>query len=409
MNTASTTVPATITLGAALGPWECIVVGAGPAGAATSLRLARGGVRVLLVDRGFMPRGKVCGCCLSPAALGELAQLALPGFRAGAVVPLRLDTLALSYGGSTARVAFRGGGVLSRETLDAGIVEAAVAAGVDWLPGVDVVSVKTRDGEPVSVTMRSAADGTVATIGATRCVLATGLADRVRGATEEHAIEARRGPGTPGKRCLIGVGTALPADCVDLPPGELRMTVGRRGYCGLVRLEEGRIDVAAAIDRAALREGGGATQALLAVLGRTSIAVGPRLAEALRAARFTATPPLTRRSPPSSEGGRILRVGDAAAYVEPFTGEGIGWALAGARIAANTILEGAGVASVGEAYAGAHRRHFVAPHARCRRVTSWLQSPALVSAAVASARIAPGIAARIVPLVTGAGGRGGRP
>jgi hypothetical protein len=186
------------------------------------------------------------------------------------------------------------------------------------------------------------------------------------------------------------------------------MMVGRQGYCGIVRLEDGRIDVAAAIDREAVRGGGGAAGAVLAVLGSTPDALSPRLADALHAARYTATPPLTRRFPPSAEGGLILRVGDAAAYVEPFTGEGIGWALASARIAADTILQGAGGARVGEVYAGAHHRHFVVPHARCRRVTSWLQSPALVTAAVASARIAPGLAARIVPLFTGGGGRGGQ-
>ena len=186
------------------------------------------------------------------------------------------------------------------------------------------------------------------------------------------------------------------------------MMVGRQGYCGIVRLEDGRIDVAAAIDRAAVRSGGGAAGAVLAVLGSTPAALSQRLADALHAARYTATPPLTRRFPPSAEGGRILRVGDAAAYVEPFTGEGIGWALASARIAADTILQGAGGAGIGEVYAGAHHRHFVVPHARCRRVASWLQSPALVTAAVASARIAPGLAARVVPLVIGAGGRGGQ-
>jgi flavin-dependent dehydrogenase len=124
---------------------------------------------------------------------------------------------------------------------------------------------------------------------------------------------------------------------------------------------------------------------------------------------FRATPPLTHHTPPvAGAEANVFRVGDAAGYVEPFTGEGIGWALASARIAADTILQGAGAAGIGEVYAGAHHRHFVVPHARCRRVSSWLQSPALVTAAVASARIAPGLAARVVPLVTGAGGRGGQ-
>jgi flavin-dependent dehydrogenase len=405
MNTSLHTVPATIALGAATILWDCIVVGAGPAGAATSLRLARQGKRVLLVDREGMPRGKVCGCCLSPAALGELGRLRLPRLPNA---PIPLDTLALSCGGRTARIAFRGGEVLSRETLDTAIVEAGVADGVAWLPGVDVVAVMASEEGPVRVALRRVGDGAVATIEADRCVLATGLTDRVRGGARDRVIDDRRRGRAAGKRCLIGVGTTLPADCVDLPHGELRMTVGRRGYCGLVRLEDGRIDVAAAIDRAAVREGGGVADVLLAVLGPTSAAVGPRLADALRAARLTATPALTRRAPLSSDGGRLLRVGDAAAYVEPFTGEGIGWALVSARIAADAILAGAGGGGVGDAYAAAHDRHFVAPHARCRRVASWLQSPALVTAAVASSGIAPGLAARIVPLVTGAGGRGGR-
>ena len=405
MSDAPPTVSATITLGAAAGDWDCIVVGAGPAGAATSLRLARGGMRVLLVDRGGMPRGKVCGCCLSPVALGELARLTL-NRPLSAATPL--DTLVLSCGAWTARVAYRSGAVLSRETLDTAIVEEAIGSGVAWLPGVDVVAVAADEEAAVRVTLRSVADGAVASLGADRCVLATGLAERVRGEWTENGPRARRGALAAGKRCLIGVGTTLPADAVDLPPGELRMTVGRRGYCGLVRLEDGRIDLAAAIDRAALREGVGAAGAIRAVLAPTARSSAPRLAEALRAARITATPPLTRLAPPSSQGGRILRVGDAAAYVEPFTGEGIGWALASARIAADSILEGAGVARGGEAYAGAHRRHFIAPHARCRRVTSWLHSPVLVTAAVASARIAPGVAARIVPLVTGGTGPGER-
>jgi flavin-dependent dehydrogenase len=405
MNTPLPPVRATIALGAATILWDCIVVGAGPAGAATSLRLAREGKRVLLVDRGCMPRGKVCGCCLSPEAVVELGRLRLPLLRRASIP---LDTLALSSGGRTARIAFRGGEVLSRETLDTELVVAGVAGGVAWVPGVDVVAVVAPQEGPVRVTLRSVADGTVATIEADRCVLATGLVDRVRGEARDRATEDRRGVGAAGKRCVIGVGTTLPADAVDLDHGELRMTVGRQGYCGLVRLEDGRIDVAAAIDRAALREGRGVADVLLAVLGPTSAAVGPHLADALRSARLTATPALTRRAPLSSDGGRILRVGDAAAYVEPFTGEGIGWALASARIAADAILAGASGGGVGDAYARAHDRHFVVPHARCRRVVSWLQNPALVTAAVASSRIAPGLAARIVSLVTGAGGRGAR-
>ena len=53
---------------------DVIVIGAGPAGAATAAHLARSGVDVLLVDRERFPRDKVCGDFVGPVALGELAS-----------------------------------------------------------------------------------------------------------------------------------------------------------------------------------------------------------------------------------------------------------------------------------------------------------------------------------------------
>ena len=47
-------------------PWDAVVVGAGPAGAATALLLARAGARVALLDRARFPRDKPCSEYLSP-------------------------------------------------------------------------------------------------------------------------------------------------------------------------------------------------------------------------------------------------------------------------------------------------------------------------------------------------------
>ena len=110
-------VAATLTPAAAAAiDWHGIVIGAGPAGAAVAIRLARQGLRVLLVDRSSMPRPKVCGCCLSPLAVAELASLC----PAGAVpTPLPLATVCLVSAGRSVRIPMPGGGVLSREALDA--------------------------------------------------------------------------------------------------------------------------------------------------------------------------------------------------------------------------------------------------------------------------------------------------
>ena len=125
-------VAATLTPAAAAAiDWHGIVIGAGPAGAAVAIRLARQGLRVLLVDRSSMPRPKVCGCCLSPLAVAELASLcpanALPSL-------LPLATVCLVSAGRSARIPMPGGGVLSREALDTALVRQAIAAGADWLP-----------------------------------------------------------------------------------------------------------------------------------------------------------------------------------------------------------------------------------------------------------------------------------
>ena len=71
--------------------WDAVVVGAGPAGSATALRLARAGAVVLLLDRACFPRHKPCSEYLSPETvrlLGDLDATALADVEARA--PARL-------------------------------------------------------------------------------------------------------------------------------------------------------------------------------------------------------------------------------------------------------------------------------------------------------------------------------
>ena len=57
--------------------WDCVVIGAGPAGALAAREVARRGASVLLLDRAAFPRYKVCGCCLNPRSLGVLDRVGL--------------------------------------------------------------------------------------------------------------------------------------------------------------------------------------------------------------------------------------------------------------------------------------------------------------------------------------------
>lgn len=416
---------ATLTRGsAARRAWDAVVVGAGPAGSATAARLARAGLATLLLDRGTMPRGKVCGSCLSTAAVDELERLAAalghdpagPGVPAlGGLLPsaVPLRRVCLAAAGREARIPLRGGLIVSRERLDARLVELAIGAGAHWLPGCDVTAVaEGADASgPLTVALRGggvAADGGAATLHTRFVVLATGLADHVRIAGEAAARAWRKR--IVAARSRIGLGTVLPATAAGLPAGELVMAVGRAGYCGLVRLDDGRIDVAAAVDPQALRAGDRPADVIRRVLAEAgphaALAGSDAFACLLADAHVEATPPLSHRSPlVAGRAGRIYRVGDAAGYVEPFTGEGIGWGLAGARLLADVLAAAAGdrgaAPAAAAAYRAAHAAHFAGPHARSGRVARGVRSPTLVAGAVRAARWAPWAARRVVPLLVG--------
>jgi flavin-dependent dehydrogenase len=404
---------------AAESTWQAVVVGAGPAGAAAAVRLATRGLRVLLVDATVMPRPKLCGCCLSTAAVNELEQLERlqPGAGSLPVGTVPLDRVRLATPAVSAVVPLPGGGVVSREALDTAGVRRAIAAGVTWLPGVRVAAIRELGTAPGGVSLDVAAglDGAPAkaSLRARLAVVAAGLATPIR--IEAGGQPADRGPRALAAGSRVGVGTTLPRGAGGPPPGELLMAVSRWGYCGIVRLEDGRVDIAAAIDRRGLTGAGSPAAAIAAILVETAShhAAGldaDSIDGLLAAATFRGTPPLTRSYSVATPSGRVVRVGDAAGYVEPFTGEGMGWALSSARlfdesygpVLAAEHASDADLAAAADRYADRYRGLCADHHARCRRVALAVRNPWLVGSVVRLARLAPAVAARVAPLVVGA-------
>ena len=141
-------------------------------------------------------------------------------------------------------------------------------------------------------------------------------------------------------RTQIAAGSRIGAGCLVADAAEsytnhkVYMAVGRTGYVGIVRVEDGRLNVAAAFGpgiRPTTRHAGSRGKAqILAEAGFNPIA-------ALETAQWQGTPRLARKTRPlASE--RLFLLGDAAGYVEPFTGEGIAWALASAQAIAPLAL-----------------------------------------------------------------------
>lgn len=363
---------------------DVVVVGAGPAGSVAALCLVRAGVSVLLVDRVELPRWKVCGACLGPAAIGLLQRLGLRRTVLGlGAVPL--DAMDLRAGKGRVRIVLGGHVAISRTVLDHVLATGAAEAGATVRYGVRVDGARIGE-EGVELAVR--AHGVEDRIRAGAVVDATGLGVALSSATSG----AGTGRAAVASRSRIGIGAVFGAGCDDLTAGELRMVVGRSGYVGMVCLEDGRINVAAALDREAVSVHG-PEGAVAAVLEEG----GARIPDGEPLRPWRGTPALTRR--PGSVGlRRVFRVGDSAGYVEPFTGEGIGWAIMSGMAVAPFVRRAmaTGDEAAAEAWIDRHRRLVSGRQRLCHALAVALRHPRVVRAGVGLLTVAPALAAPLV-------------
>jgi flavin-dependent dehydrogenase len=339
-------------------------------------------VTVLLVDRATFPRPKVCGCCLSGAALAALEVAGLGGLAPGCgAVPL--EKIILGAGRFRAEIPLGGGAALSRERFDTALVEEAVQDGAEFLPGTwGVLGRATENGR--EVVLRQAEGRTVTALAGV--VLA---ADGLGGGLLARAGVADSPPAA-GSR--LGAGVVCPDVPEFFQPGVVYMACGVYGYLGLVRLEDGRLNLAAAFDAEWLRGCGGPGRAATDLLDESGWPAPPNLV----ALPWHGTPALTRQ-PRRLADARVFALGDAAGYVEPFTGEGIGWALAAAVAVAPLAARAAG--HWDQAFTQVWPRLFhrvVGRRFVCRAVSFVLRRPRLTRTVVAVLRRVPLLARPVV-------------
>jgi menaquinone-9 beta-reductase len=334
---------------------DVVVVGAGPAGTAAAITLARAGREVTLVDRARFPRDKVCGDGLTAGALRLLEGL---GLDPGAVPSWQRVDDVVVRGPCGHEVTFplpRGQGtyaaVARRTELDAALVERARTVGAKVLDGHACTGVAEHADEAVV-----AVDG-VGDLSAGFVVAADGMWSPVR----KHlglATPGYRGEWHAFRQYFTGVGPRAASELLvwfepDLLPG----------YAWSFPLPGGRANVGFGIQRggkvARIQDMATIWPDLLArphiraVLGDAARPESPHRAWPIPARIDNAV--LT--------GERTLFVGDAATATDPLTGEGIGQALLTGVLAADAIVEHAPTArAVTGGYRTVAHRALVADH-----------------------------------------------
>lgn len=312
--------------------YDVIVVGAGPAGSVTALELARRGRRVLLLDRHAFPRDKACGDCLSPEVTRQLDALGLLR-SVEAVAPARLEGWRIfapdgaSFTGTFARVAgndprVRSALALSRRELDAVLVRAALDAGAELCTHVRVDDVVWRSGRVAGVVLRQGGDRRALkarlVVGADglRSIVARRVGATARpGPVRKHSftLHPRLPAGFTGRAGEMHV---LPDGCVGIAPVE----AGERPSYNLtfVTLSTARRGDPRQVMRAMIDAAPGLRDRRAALLESIDAGAAP-----LASGPFDR--PVRRVI-----GDGVALVGDAAGYYDPFTGQGVCHAIAGA-------------------------------------------------------------------------------
>lgn len=358
--------------------WDAVVVGAGPAGGLAAYELARRNRRTLLVEKARFPRRKVCGCCLNARALSALATAGLGRLaEEQGGVPLR--EFRVGAGGRQAVVSLPGGLALSRERFDAALAEEATRAGAVFLPET-VARLGRFNGHTRAVGLRRG--DTAVDVEAKVVLAADGLGGRLLRDTD---FEAR-----PSGDSRLGAGSVTDEfDPGSYLPGVVYMACGGQGYVGLVRIEDGRLNVAAAFDVDFLKASGSMGHAAAEILRAAGFPPVPRIENL----PWRGTPALTRGANRVGAPG-VFVLGDAAGYVEPFTGEGMAWALTSAVAVAALADRGIDTHDPALEMQWARlygrlvrRRQWV-----CRLLAAGLRRPRLVRAAVHAVGALPAIA-----------------
>lgn len=362
--------------------YDAVIAGAGPAGSLTALLLARRGHRVLLAERSAWPRYKVCGCCLNRRALGVLE-------RAGLLADVRamhgcaLRAFEVRARGASVRLPLPGGIAVSRRALDDLIVQRAKSAGAAFASETSAAfSGAVGHRRIVSLTAPSG----VRAVTARFVVGAAGLGGGPLRGESWYRCE-------PAAGARIGGGALVPAMPQGYEPGVIYMACGAEGYVGMTAVEGGAFDVAAAFDADFVKRSGGLSVAAERILDEAGHPAVPAFA----AVKWRGTPELTRRAPCVAHHGAFA-VGDATGYVEPFTGEGMAWALASAEALADLLDEALrdGFRDPEREWARRHRRIVRRRQWLCRGLAAGLRRPRLAAAAVSALSWAPGLAAPFV-------------
>lgn len=364
--------------------FDAIIIGGGPGGSLAALLLARQGWRIALIERRPRNQPKTCGHCLHPrikpvlqraGVLDDIARITQGlSHTARLYLPNRKATdWPMSLGGDDPHL------VTPRSDLDQLLIDQAQADGACIMQPASAKIRQLIRGQ-CEVTVNGQLFTTPLLIGA------DGLRSSVARAAGLHM------PRDAGRK--YGFSLTLPCnDATMLQQHATHMFITANGYLGIVHHDERTLHLAALVNPASheslrhplefIRQTC-THHPLLAELGLREI-------DAATISTLVAAGPIPCCPTDVATSCTVL-VGDAAGYVEPFTGEGMTWAMESADVLA-TVTQQLAPGTWNDAATETYRRHWqqrIAKQQRFCRLMAWsLQRPHVFRAMLSVASCRP--------------------
>ena len=340
--------------------YDVIIAGGGPAGSSAAIHLALRGARVLLAEQKKFPRPKLCGEFISPECITQFERLGVSDQMLASNPSPLTETVFYSQAGAKVSVPsdwFSNGGValgLSRAEMDERLLRRAADAGVDIREETSVMSLNFANDRVVGVNLKT--HNSENSVSAPLTIDATGRA-RVLARMAEKSVHVRSQQRelVAFKAHFRNTGVAQGACEIYFYPG---------GYGGLTSIENGWSNLCFMVNARDVRDcQSNADRVVREIVCRNQRA-SLTLRETVRDSDWLAVSleGFGRHSPTPVLG--LLTIGDAASFIDPFTGSGMLMALESGELVANTItqhwpqLDEVQLRTLSEIYRAAYERQF---------------------------------------------------
>jgi menaquinone-9 beta-reductase len=343
------------------------VVGAGPAGASLAIRLAKNGFDVSLIEREKFPRQKLCGEFISPECIAHFKSLGVLGEMIAVGGDWISETIFYSPDGKYVSVpstwfdaGLRGALSISRAEMDFCLIEKARKMGVEVLEETAAIGLMFEDDKVCGVKARKKS-GETKEISADLTIDATGRANVLASFAKKSKVQSPkskiRDPRSAIRNRLVGFKTHL--ENVKLEKGRCEIYSFPGGYGGLSFVEKNLANHCFLIKAKTVKEFSGDANKILENVIFQNRRARQTMKNATPVYDWLAVSVDGFGAKNLNPAANLFSVGDASAFIDPFTGSGILMALESAEILADAISENSFAAEkIARCYKAAHRKKF---------------------------------------------------